>query len=885
MKKFSGLTPKQAEERLKEYGPNELKESNKFSAFKILLRQIKKNMLIYLLFAAALMSFFVGKSITGYAILGVIVVVVVAGFTQEYRAEKSINALKQMIMSRSVVIRDGREIKIPSRDIAVGDIIVLRTGEKIPADCLVLEANELAVNESALTGESKEVNKSASKDEKTQDKNNLLFMGTYIINGRCIAEVLHTGMNTEFGKIANMISTAEKELPLQKKVNDIVKYMTVFTILVSLLTGFIMLVKVPFSYELLVEILIVVIALCVSAFPEGLPVVLITILARGTWNMADKNAIVNRMSIVETLGETTIICSDKTGTLTKGEMTVKKIYLDGKIIDVEGTGYVSKGNFLYTNQNNQKIDVGKDKDLNFLLRASVICNDSRVERIDHTDEYKVSSGTPTEASLLIMSAKAGISRENLTFTLEEELPFNSKRKRRTVMSLEGKEKYIYSIGASEILTDKCKFIQNSGRTIEFDEVQKQKIADTNEELTQHGYRLMAVCYKQINASKKAITENNMVLLGLLAIYDPPREEVPDALKLCKEAGIKVKIITGDNKDTAKQIAKQIGIEGEIISGDEIEQLSDYELSKQVNDVTIFARVRPEHKLRIVNAFRQNGEIVTMTGDGVNDAPALKQAHIGVAMGKNGTDVSRQASDLILRDDNFATIVYAIREGRIIFNNLQKCVAYQVSINFAQLFLVFFAIALGMPLPLVAMHILFMNLFSNDIIAIALSFNLSSSDIMKLKPRKKSGMLNKQLSAVILTAGSLICIVSLSVFYYTLNVLGQSETVAQTTTLMTMIFFAIANAFNFRSFRKSVLGRSLFANKYLVWASVISVAMSLIIIYWTPMNIIFETAPIGLFNIALAFFASLSIVVVFDGMKMLSNRRRKGLISRQKNALS
>ena len=677
-------------------------------------------------------------------------------------------------------------------------------------------------------------------------------------------------MNTEFGKIADMISTAEKELPLQKKVNDIVKYMTFFAIAVSLLTGFIMLVRAPFSYGLLVEILIVVIALCVSAFPEGLPVVLITILARGTWKMADKNAIVNRMSIIETLGETTIICSDKTGTLTKGEMTVKKIYMDGKMIDVEGAGYVAKGNFLYTNQNDHKIDVSKNKDLNFLLRASVICNDSRVERTDQLDEYKVSGGTPTEASLLIMSAKTGIFREDLNFTLEEELPFNSERKRRTVLSREGKEGYVYSIGASEIMIDKCKFIQNSGRAVKFDEVQKQEITDINEELTHQGYRLMAVCYKKIDAHQKAISENNMVLLGLLAIYDPPREEVPDALRLCKEAGIKVKIITGDNKETARQIAKQIGIEGTVISGDEIEQLTDYELSKRVNDVTIFARVRPEHKLRIVNAFRQNGEIVTMTGDGVNDAPALKQAHIGVAMGKNGTDVSRQASDLILKDDNFATIVYAIKEGRIIFNNLQKCVAYQVSINFAQLFLVFFAIVLGMPLPLVAMHILFMNLFSDEITAIALSFNLSSGDIMKMKPRRKSRILNKELLAVIVTAGSLMCIVSLSVFYYVLNVLGQSETVAQTTTLMTMIFFAIANAFNFRSFRKSVLGRSLFVNKYLVTASVISVAMSLIIMYWAPMNVIFETAPIGLSNILLAFFASLSIVVVFDMLKMSLN---------------
>ncbi|OYT35049.1 MAG: cation transporter [Candidatus Aenigmarchaeota archaeon ex4484_52] len=861
MNEFSGLSKKQAQEKLNEFGFNELKEINKVSGFGILLRQVKNNFLVYLLFFAAIMSFFIGKAITGYAIFGVIFVVVILGFVQEYRAEKSINALKQMIIPVSIVIRDRKEIEIESKNIVPGDIIVLRTGEKIPADCIVLESKELLVNESALTGESKGVKKIAAKTEDKYGKENLVFMGTYVIEGKCIAKVLHTGMNTAFGKIAGMISKAEKELPLQKKVNDIVKFMAFVAICVSVLSGIIMLIKnIPFSSELLIEVIIVVIALCVSAFPEGLPVVLISVLAKGAWTMAGKNAIVNRMSIIETLGETTIICTDKTGTLTKGEMTVKKIFIWDKIIDVEGSGYKAKGDFIY---NNKKINTSKNIALNKLFRAAVLCNDSKIERKGNDEEYRA-NGTPTETSLLIMSAKAGIYRDDLNCVRQEEIPFNSNRKKRSVLIKEKDENYIYSIGAIEVLLDKCSYIQSQNKIIELENDQKQKILNINKKLTQDRFRVLCICCKQ--AKKKEITENDLVFLGLAAMDDPPREEIPDALKSCKQAGIKVKMITGDNKETAKQIGKQIGIDGEIISGNEIDQLTDYELSKSVNNVAIFARVRPEHKLRIVNAFRKNNEIVTMTGDGVNDAPALKQAHIGVAMGKNGTDVSRQASDLILKDDNFATIVSAIKEGRVIFNNLQKCVAYQLSCNYAELIIIFFGILLGFPLPLLALQILFMNLVTDDLTAIALGFNPSSGDIMKIKPRKKKTILNKELFVYIAIAAIVVGVVCLSAFFISYYVLGQSIAVARTTTLITLVFMEIANAYNFRSFRKKVIGRSLLVNKYLFLASILSVLLTLLVVYFAGMNSIFETLPVGLVNISIAVFSSLLIVVVFDVYK-------------------
>lgn len=872
MKNLKGLSQKEADKKLKDYGPNEIKELIHVSPFQILLRQIKKNFIIYLLFVAALLSFFVGKSITGHVIFGVISVVIGVGFFQEYKAERAIKALKQMIMPISIVIRNSKEIEIQSREIVPGDIIVLRTGEKIPADCLVLEEKELRVNESVLTGESQEIKKFTARSEKNYKKENLVFMGTHVVSGRCIAKVLHTGMNTEFGKIAGMISAAEKELPLQKKVNNIAKYLVIIAVAVSVLTGSIMLIRsVPFSYYVLVDVLIVVIALSVSAFPEGFPVVLISTLASGAHKMAKKNAIVNRMSIIETLGETTIICADKTGTITKGEMTVRQIFSDNKVFDVAGAGYEAEGDFLY---NAHKIDIQKNIPLKLLLKTAVLCNDAKIERTGTNKEYNI-RGTPTEASLLIMSAKAGIFREDLQFIRKEEIPFSSERKFMSVLCKEKQGNYIYSKGAPEILINKCKFIQKGNNAIELGKRKKEKILDFNKKLASKKFRVLALAYKETASFEKNHFEENLIFLGLVALEDPPREEAKAALKTCKDAGIKVKMVTGDNKETAIEIAREIGLKGDVLIGEEIDKLTDDELSKIVNKVTIFARVRPEHKLRIVTALKRNGEVVTMTGDGVNDAPALKEAHIGVAMGKNGTDVTREVADLTLKDDNFATIVSAVNEGRSIFNNIQKFVTYQLSCNYAELFIIFFGILLGLPLPLLALQILFMNLVTDNLPAISLGFNPSSRDIMEMKPRRKPDILNKKLILLLVIAGTMMGLLTLGIFYFTLNVLKQDIVMARTTALLTLIFFEIANAFNFRSFRKKVLNRSPFVNKYLVYASIISILATLAIVY-TPLNKIFETTPITLSNFLIAIAVSLSIIIVFDVLKAVKGDLTKNL---------
>lgn len=870
---LKGLTKTEAEKKLKEYGYNEIKEIIHISPIKILFRQIKNNFIIYLLLIAMLLSFFVGKTITGYVILCIIFLIIFTGFIQEYKAEKAIKALKQMIVPISIVIREGKEIEIPSREIVPGDILVLRTGEKVPADCIVLEEKDLALDESLLTGESKEVKKTAAKSLKDYKKENTIFMGTFITRGKCVAQVIHTGMNTEFGKIAGMISTAEKELPLQKKVNQVAKYMVIISLIASILTGFIMIIRnLPFSYTLFVEALIIMIALSVSAFPEGFPVVLITTLASGAYRMAKKNAIVHRMSVIETLGETTVICADKTGTITTGEMTVKKLFCDDKVYEVSGVGYEASGDFFY---NDEKIKISlEDKSaLSLLIKAATLCNDSKIERKGINKEYKT-IGTPTEVALLIMAAKAGIFKEDLKFERIEEIPFSSERKMMSVLCKENSKNYVYSKGATEILLEKCNYIQKNNKIVRLETEEKEKILTINKKLTRDGFRTLALAYKSVSSFNKDSFEENLVFLGIVAIEDPPREGVKKSLDLCKTAGIKVKMITGDDKETAIAIAKQIGLPhspDKVITGGELDKLTDNELSKIVNHLVIFARVRPEHKLRIVKALKQNNEIVTMTGDGVNDAPALKEAHIGIAMGKKGTDVSKEAADLTLKDDNFVTIVSAITEGRTIFSNIRKFITYQLSCNCAELLIIFLGIVIGLPLPLLALQILFMNLVTDDLPAITLGFNPPSYDVMKTPPRKKSPILNKQLLFMLAIASIIMALATLGVFYYVFKVLNKDLMTARTVALITLIFFEIANAFNFRSFRYGVHKLPLFANKYLAYASLVSILATIVIVY-TPLSKVFETTPISLYYWFFGFAISLLIVIVFDTLKIINEKK-------------
>ena len=861
---FQGLSSHEAERLLTKHGTNELKEVMKVNPLRILLRQVKKNSMIYLLTAATLISFFVGKIITAWALIVVIAIVVGVGFFQEYRAEQSIKALRSMIMPKTTVIRDNKEVEIESRLIVPGDILLLRTGERVPADCVVLEEKELRVNEAVLTGESKEIKKLSLKKEQKPD--NLIFMGTFIVNGRTTAKVLKTGMETEFGKIANLIGTAEKELPLQTKVNVLTKYMAIIALTLAILTGLTMMTRLPWTAESLIEVLIVVIALSVASIPEGLPLVLITTLAAGAQRMAKKNAIVNRMSVIEALGEATVICTDKTGTLTRGEMTVKKLWSDYKFYDVEGAGFSSEGKFTH---NRKKINISPQSHLHLLIKSAVLCNDARIERSSDIDEYNV-IGSPTEGALLILGAKADIYREDIDAVRKEELPFNSHRKMMSVLTKEHSEYFVYTKGALEYVLPKCTHHFKGSRIDRLDNSERKLIMEANDKLASQGYRTIAIAYKKSVSKSKNSFEEKLVLIGILGLEDPPRAEVKESIAQCETAGIRVIMLTGDNKETALAIAKEIGIKGQVKEGFEIDDLTDDELKEVLVKTGVFARVRPEHKLRIVKSLKAQGEIVAMTGDGVNDAPALKESHIGVAMGKTGTDVTREVADITLKDDNFSTIVSSVREGRTIFNNIRKFTSYQLSTNLAQLSLIFTSVLLGFPLPLIALQILFMNLLSDELNAITLGFNTSSDDIMKVKPRKKSFILNSSLIMMILIAGGIMTIITVSVFNHMVNERQVPLDFARTVVLMTIVMLGLANAFNFRSFRKGVLTRSLMVNRYLVYTTMFSLTLLALIIY-TPANIIFETTPVPLVYWLISASLASIIIVVFDILKYVNRK--------------
>jgi len=871
--KFKNLSHDQIANLQNEFGKNEIKDSGKKGPFYIFLRQIKNNSIIYLLLASALISFVVGKHITGGAILYVITLIVVVGFVQEYRAEGAVKSLKNMLFPISNVVRDDQIVEIPSTEIVPGDILILGNGEKIPADCILLEQHELRVNESALTGESKEIVKKIAETDQQVSDENTLFAGTFIVNGRSIARVKHTGMNTKFGAIANLISTTEKDLPLQDKVNKVAKYMVSVAIIGSIIMGALILFRAEtIDNELLINTLILMVALSVSAFPEGFPVVLTTTLAMGALRMSKKNAIVNRMSIIETLGETSVICSDKTGTITKGEMTAKYIFTGQNLYEVEGTGYVAEGHIM---ENAKPIDISQNSHVATLLKSAILCNDARIARIGVDAEYSP-KGTPTEAALLILAAKSGLFVEDIQGERLEETPFNSERKMMSILYADENSINVYAKGAPEVLINKCTRYLTPNGPAPLDSDIKNRFITFQNEMSQTAFRTLAVAYKPLDRINKSYDENEFILLGIVSMEDPPRPEVAQAIQVAKKAGVRVVMISGDNKETVISIGKQIGLVGKIILGAELDDMSDAELDVVVEDAVLFARVRPDHKLRIVKALKAKGEIVAMTGDGVNDAPALKEAHVGIAMGNNGTDVSRSVADLTLKDDNFATIVVAIAEGRTIFNNIRKFITYQLSCNVSEVLIlligVLLAPAFGWEMPILAsIQILFMNLVTDNLPSLTLGFNPSSPDIMNEAPRKNNQLINKSLFKLLLFTAFVMTTLTLITYHFTYIIFGYSAEQSHTAALVTLILLEIAAAFSFRSFRKGTLNRSPIVNKYLVIASLASVIITIIVIN-TPLSKFLETVKIDSTNWGIAIIVALFSLIIFDIAKVINNKR-------------
>ena len=701
-----GLSQQEINKRFLKYGYNELKAKKKISPFIIFLNQFKSFIIIMLL-VAVLINLFLGELVDSILILIIILMVAIIGFFHEYRAEKAIEVLKKMASLTATVIRDGKTKQIPTKELVPGDIVILEEGSKIPADGRLFEVVSLNVSEAALTGESVPVEKKLGvlkKDAAIADRFNMIFSGTIVASGRGKAIVVGTGMKTEFGKIAKLIEEVEHEqTPLQKKLQKFGRVLISVILAITLIIFFIEAVVL----NNVLAAFIFAVSLAVAAVPEGLPAVVTISLALGAKKMIKRHALVRKLASIETLGEVQIICSDKTGTLTRNEMFVTKLFCDGNLIDVKGSGYEPTGEFLI---NGKK---GTTKNTELLLRIGTLCNNASLEH--KKDSWNI-LGDPTEGALVVSAAKIGIDKADYEkkFKRVYEKPFDSSRKLMSTINDTNGRPYVYVKGAPDKILEKCSKIQVGGKLISLAEKEKRKILDVIDSFAQDSLRVLGFAYKP---HKEKDIESHLIFVGLQAMIDPPRIEVIEAIKRCKEAQIRPIMITGDHKLTAKAIGHKIGIQGEAVEGSEMDRMNDEDLKKILEKVSIFARVSPEHKLRIVTSLKESGKIIAMTGDGVNDAPAIKKADIGIAMGITGTDVTKETSEMILVDDNFASIVNSVEEGRKIYDNILKFIDYMISGNLAEVMVVFFAAIFGMPLPLIAVQILWLNLVTDGLPAV------------------------------------------------------------------------------------------------------------------------------------------------------------------------
>ncbi|MEM2050067.1 MAG: cation-translocating P-type ATPase [Thermoproteota archaeon] len=801
---LQGLTSEEAKTRLEKYGPNELTTGEKASPLKIFLSQFK-NILIIILIAATLISLVTGHDVDAIVIFAIVLVSSTLGFYQEYRAEKALEALKRMLSPNVTVIRDSKEVSIPLREVVPGDILVLKEGDKVPADARLIDVINLRVNEASLTGESVPVVKETSplpENTPVSERRNMVFSGTQVVGGKGKAVVIATGMNTEFGKIARNVATVKKEeTPLEKRAREIGKWLGMIALTIS---AAMIIIGVWRGIPLL-QILLFSVALAVAAVPEALPAVVTGSLAIGMYRMAKRNALVRRMPAVETLGSVTVICSDKTGTLTKGEMTVRRIYTLEKRIEVTGVGYEPRGSFHIDGDN--ETGILRNQGFDLLMKCSLLCNDTELIREDGKWRIK---GDPTEGALLVVAVKAGLQPEEVRkqYPRINEVPFSSERKlMTTVHSTPEGDKIFCMKGAPEKVLEKCTHIHELNGVKELTEERREEILRVNDEMAGNGLRVLGLAYKRAvkdtDILDEKTVESNMIFLGLVGMIDPPREEAIKAVETCKQVGIKPIMITGDHKLTAISIAKELGIyrEGNIVlTGEELEKISDKELEEIVEKVTVYARVSPEDKLKIVKAWKRRGHIVAMTGDGVNDAPALKHADIGVAMGITGTEVTKETADMVLVDDNFATIVSAIELGRWIYDNIKKYLAFLLQANLVEIIMLSATVLMGLPLPLLPVQILYVNLATDGLPAIALGVSPSDPDIMKRPPRNpKESIFTKDVKIFLLR--TVVIGVPLIIWVFLSSL--PYEDIARTRVFISLIFFELVLALTCRSLNYTI----------------------------------------------------------------------------------
>jgi Ca2+-transporting ATPase len=855
----NGLTADEVEARRKTYGYNELVEKKRITPLQILLNQFK-DIFVMMLLAAIVLSVIIGwyKSAGGGALeeyvdaitIGAIVVLnAIVGFVQEYRSEKAIDAMKRLAAPRAHVLRDGKLTTIPAREVVPGDTLILEAGDHVPADAILMDAVDLKTEEAALTGESTSVSKKVGPvEEKTPvaDRKNMVFMGTHLTYGRGRAVVTGTGMGTEFGKIAEMMQNVEEEqTPLQQKLESFAKRLGQIIIGVCVLIFVVEIFRSGLHMEMILDSLMVSVSLAVSAVPEGLPAVVTVSLALGARELAKRNAIIRRLSSAETLGAVTVICSDKTGTLTKGEMTVREIYVDKNAIEVTGVGYEPKGEFLLEGK---PIKPEEEQGLSLILKAATLCSNAQCDG-------KSVIGDTTEGALIVAAAKYGSIKEDL----EKEAPrvhevtFTSERKRMTTVHKSGEEGLIaYVKGAPELILERCVSTLVRGRIRKLDQKTRKEILETNEGMANKALRVLGVAFKEMAAGEAGTLdderlENGLIFIGLMGMIDPPRVEAITAVKKCDEAGIKTVMITGDHKMTAVAVAKELGIlkDGLVLTGSELDAMGDEEYQKIVNKVNVYARVSPEHKIKIVRALRKEGNIVAMSGDGVNDAPALKQADIGVAMGITGTDITREASDIVLADDNFATIVNAVEGGRTIYDNIRKFSFFLMRCNFDELAIIGIFALLGLELPLTAAMILWLNLVTDGGPALALTMDPPEKDVMKRPPRNPNeGVLYGRFASIITTFILQLALTG-GIFYWQYYMLPGALTVEKLARARTMAFMRatlqeLFVVWNCRSERHNAFKTGFLSNKFLLISVVVSCALTVILPYWGVFGMVWLT---------------------------------------------
>ncbi|MFD2171458.1 calcium-transporting P-type ATPase, PMR1-type [Tumebacillus lipolyticus] len=848
-----GLTNTEADKRRERFGENRLNEAEQKSWLTLFLNQFRDFMVLVLL-GATLVSGLLGEHADAITIIAIIIVNGILGFYQELRAEKSLASLKQLTAPSALVNRAGEKRTIPAAELVLGDVIFLESGDRVPADVRVLECVGFEAEESALTGESLPVQKSSGCIQEVNaalgDRKNMAYMGTMITRGKAKAVVVATGMTTEMGRIADLIQTAEEtETPLQRRLDQLGKIL----VYVALgITAIVVLFGILHGNDMYTMFLAGV-SLAVAAIPEGLPAIVTVALALGVQRMIKRRAIVRKLPSVETLGCATVICSDKTGTLTQNKMTVQRIWTGGQYYEVTGTGYDPTGEFYCAGK---KAELARRPDLLRLLEISVLCNNAvlRQEQVKKQVDWVV-QGDPTEGALMVMAAKAGLHGPDMEAQQPRlaEIPFDSTRKMMSVLTRDQKGNlFMLSKGGPDVLLERCGYMLVDGVVTPLTRAMRKSIMQANYMMGAEALRCLAVAYRPLRSEKQfhgEDAERDLVFVGLTGMIDPPRPEVMEAISRCKRAGIKTVMITGDHQVTAEAIARQLGIlpsGGLTVNGHDLYNMSDEDLKARVEDIYVFARVSPEHKLRIVKALQANGHVVAMTGDGVNDAPAIKASDIGISMGQGGTDVAKEASSLILSDDNFATIVAAIEEGRGIYENIRKFVRYLLASNVGEIVTMFLAMMMGMPLPLVPIQILWVNLVTDGLPAIALGVDQAEKDIMQKPPRNvRESIFARGLGFKILSRGILIGVATLAVFWFSLQMEPDDLIKAQSMAFTTLVMAQLIHVFDCRSVEGGIFSRNLFENRWLVLSVISSIGLLLGVMYIEPFQPVFRTVPLGL----------------------------------------